>query len=54
MGSAKKRVTLSVDSEVYGRYRSHCTKSGIILSKQIELFIKSELERVKGEGDGNS
>ena len=43
----KKRITLSVDSETYDKYRDHCEKKGIILSKQVELFIKKELEEIE-------
>ena len=45
----KKKITLSVDSETYNNYRDHCEEQGIIISKQVELFIKKELERIKSE-----
>lgn len=41
----KKKVTLSVDSEVYGKYKKHCEDNAIMLSKKIELFMKKELEK---------
>ena len=40
----KKKVTLSIDSEVYNRYKKHCEENAIMLSKKIELFMKKELE----------
>ena len=43
-----KRVTLSVDSNVYEEYKKYCEEKGIILSKQFELFMKRELEKLKG------
>ncbi len=43
----KKRITLSVDSEIYDKYRDYCEEKGIILSKQVELFIKKELEEIE-------
>ncbi len=44
---SKKRVTLSVDSGIYDKYRDYCEEKGIILSKQVELFIKKELEEIE-------
>ncbi|MEA2037312.1 MAG: hypothetical protein U9O94_07410 [Nanoarchaeota archaeon] len=43
----KKKVTLSINSEVYDRYRQHCEDNAIMLSKKIELFMKKELEDSK-------
>ncbi len=45
----KKKVTLSVDSGIYDKYRDYARKKGIILSKQVEIFIKKELEKIKDE-----
>lgn len=44
-----KRVTLSVDAKIYEEYKKYCEEKGIILSKQFELFMKSELTRIEGE-----
>jgi hypothetical protein len=46
----KKKVTLSIDSEVYDEFSKYCKKEGIILSKQVEFFMKKELEKIKEEG----
>ncbi len=45
----KKKVTLSIDSEVYNRYRKHCEENAIMLSKKIEIFMKKELEEDSGK-----
>ncbi|MBU1246345.1 MAG: hypothetical protein KKH88_02860 [Nanoarchaeota archaeon] len=45
----KKRITLSVDSRIYNKYRDYCQEKGIILSKQVEFFLKKELEKIKDE-----
>jgi len=45
----KKRITLSVDSRIYNRYREYCQEKGIIISKQVEFFLKQELEKIKDE-----
>jgi len=42
---ANKRVTLSVDAEIYNRYKEYCEERGLIISKQFENFMKQELER---------
>jgi len=46
MGS--KRITLSIDSEIYERYKKYCERKGIIISKQVEFFMKDELKK-RGE-----
>ena len=45
----KKRITLSVDSRIYNKYRDYCQEKGIILSKQVEFFLKKELKKIKDE-----
>ncbi len=40
-----KNVTLKIDSKVYDEYRRFCKEEGIIVSKQIEKFIKEELNK---------
>ncbi len=41
----KKVISLSVDEEVYEKYRKFCEEKGIILSKQFENFIREELKK---------
>ena len=43
----KKKVTLSIDSEIYDKYKTYCEQNAIMLSKKIELFMKGELEAKK-------
>jgi len=40
IGMANRRITLSVDPEIYERDKEYCEKKGLILSKQIENFMK--------------
>lgn len=42
---AKKKVTLSVESKVYDKYRKFCEENAILLSKKVELFMRKELEK---------
>ena len=44
-----KRVTLSIDSKIYDEYKKYCEERGIILSKQVELFMKEEIKKFKGD-----
>ena len=44
-----KRITLSVDAEVYEKYREYCEEKGLIISKQIENFMREELKNIKSE-----
>jgi len=48
----KKTVSLSVDDQIYEKYRKFCKENGIILSKQVELFMRSELGK-HGKRDFN-
>ena len=44
---AKKTISLSVEEEVYEKYKKYCEQKGIILSKQFENFMVSELNNNK-------
>ena len=37
--SGKKKVTLSVDASIYGKFQKYCEKNAIMLSKRIEIFM---------------
>src|SRR3989344_4227854 len=41
----KKKVTLSLDSKVYGDFQKFCEKNAIMLSKKIELLMKDILKK---------
>ena len=42
-----KKITLSVDVEIYEKYKKYCDKKGLIISKQIENFMRNELKKVE-------
>ena len=44
----KKKVTLSLDSEVYKKFQDYCEENDLMLSKRVERLIKKEMEREKG------
>ncbi len=44
-GNAK--LTLSVNGDILGSYKDYCEKEGIIVSKQVEKFMESELRKTK-------
>lgn len=44
----KKKVTLSVDSKIYGEFQKYCEENAVMLSKKIELWIKDFLEKDGG------
>ena len=44
---ANKRITLSVDAEIYEKYKKYCDKKELIISKQIENFMRNELKKVE-------
>lgn len=40
----KKKVTLSIDADVYDDYTKYCEENGFVVSKRVELFMKKEVE----------
>lgn len=46
-----KRITLSVDAEIYEKYKNYCDKKGLIISKQIGNFIRNELKKEEKNGE---
>jgi len=48
----QKRITLSVDSEVYENFQRFCEENDIIISKRVERLMNKELkekEKTKNE-----
>ncbi len=41
---AKKIISLSIDKEIYSKYSKRCKEQGIIISKQVEIFMRKRLE----------
>lgn len=41
----KKKVTISLDDKVYKQFQKYCEDRGLILSKQIEFFLRNKLEK---------
>jgi len=39
----RKTVALSLDEDTYDKYKKFCSEKCIIVSKQVEMFIKREL-----------
>jgi len=46
---AKKKVTLSIDANIYYKYRQACKIEGRIISKQVERFMKEKLNKEKAK-----
>ncbi len=42
---ARKTVALSLDEDIYNKYKKFCEVRGIILSKQVEFFMKNEIDK---------
>ena len=45
----KQKVTLSIEKDIYSKFRQYCEENAIMLSKKIELFMKKELEDGKSK-----
>ena len=39
-----KKVTLSIDEDIYSEFQEFCEKNDVMLSKRIERLIKQHLE----------
>jgi hypothetical protein len=39
----KQKVTISIDSGIYKSFQKYCDERGLMLSKNLELFMKKEL-----------
>jgi len=48
VNSMQKKVTLSIDEEVYKNFQEFCGKNDIMLSKRVERLIKKHIDE-----DGN-
>ncbi len=44
---ANKKVTLSIDEDIYDEFQKYCNENAIMLSKRIELFMKKLLGEKK-------
>tara|TARA_Y100000310_G_scaffold332551_1_gene408368 strand:+ start:139 stop:279 length:141 start_codon:yes stop_codon:yes gene_type:complete len=41
----RKTVALSLDEEIYDKYKEFCEKHSIILSRKVEKFMEEELRK---------
>ncbi len=49
----KDKLTVLIDRNIKEKYRVFCDLRGLILGKQIELFMERELEKIeKGDRSG--
>lgn len=49
----QKKVTLSLDSQIYSEFQDFCEKNDVMLSKRIERLIKQHLEENKSKKKKN-
>ncbi len=38
--------TFNIDAKVYDKYSKHCKKKGMSMSRQIENFLRKEIEKM--------
>lgn len=43
----KQKVTLSIDSKTYAKFKRYCDENAIMLSKKVELIMKKIMEASK-------
>ncbi|MBI5002835.1 hypothetical protein HZC31_05590 [Candidatus Woesearchaeota archaeon] len=47
----RKTIALSVDEDIYDKYKEYCKKNFVVLSRKIEDFMKKDLENGDKEND---
>ncbi len=40
----KKKVTLSLESSIYGKFQDYCEENAIMLSRKVEMFMQAFLD----------
>jgi len=45
---SSKNVTLSVNAELYDRYREFCKKKGLLISRQFEIMMEKQMKEDEG------
>lgn len=43
----KDKLTILIDKIIKDKYREYCDSRGLIMGKQIELFIEEELKKIE-------
>ena len=43
-----KNITLKVNTNIYDQYREYCKSEGLVVSRQFEKLMESELTKVRG------
>ncbi len=46
---AIKNITLKVDEDLDDKYKAHCKKKGLVISRQFEIFAEEELKKEEDE-----
>lgn len=41
------KLTLSINKEILEMYKKYCREEGIIISKQVENFMKEQLKKIR-------
>lgn len=45
----KDKLTILIDKEAKRKYKEYCNSKGLIIGKQIEIFIQEELKKILGK-----
>ncbi len=43
-----KKVTLSIDADIYSDFQRYCEENAIMLSKKVEICMKKIMEKKNG------
>lgn len=42
---ADKNITLKVNSKTYEEYKEYCKVKGLVVSRQVEIFMEEQLKK---------
>ena len=48
MKNKTKNITLKVIANLYEKFRKYCKEKGLIISRQFEIFMESQLKKCEG------
>ncbi len=47
----RKTVALSLDEDIYDKYKKYCKEHSTILSRKVEKFMEEELKKKRDDND---
>jgi len=49
MKKGNVKLTLSINKKILKKYKEHCERKGLVISKQVEKFMEEQLKNEKNK-----